>query len=160
MNKDIKKELEKFIFRVGSGVRSEALKIAPVGKDRVVSGANVKGGNLKKDIKVYENRAELSVSIGNSKLAPYALFVHQGTKPYTIKPLKKKALANVGAGAFFGKKVNHPGIKANPYLLTAANNYLKSPSMDKASKLLGTNIGDVVATNIKEQLKDISIKVT
>lgn len=45
----------------------------------------------------------------------YALYVHEGTSPYTIRPKSKQALFWKGA-AHPVAKVNHPGIKANPFL--------------------------------------------
>lgn len=44
---------------------------------------------------------------------PYAAHHHFGTKPYTIKPKTKKALA---FGGTVVKKVNHPGLKARPLI--------------------------------------------
>lgn len=43
---------------------------------------------------------------------PYAAHHHFGTKPYTIKPKSKKALA---FGGVVVKKVNHPGLPARPF---------------------------------------------
>jgi phage virion morphogenesis protein len=56
--------------------------------------------------------------IGNNELnfgtnVPYAAHHHFGTKPYTIKPKTKKALA---FGGTVVKKVNHPGLKARPLI--------------------------------------------
>lgn len=55
--------------------------------------------------------------IGNNELnfgtnVPYAAHHHFGTKPYTIKPKTKQALA---FGGVVVKKVNHPGLKARPF---------------------------------------------
>lgn len=64
--------------------------------------------------------------------ANYAAYVEHGTKPHTIVPKNKKALAwggerrlsgrlRSGATAtHFAKKVNHPGTKAQPYLVPGA----------------------------------------
>uniref|UniRef100_UPI00138DE305 HK97 gp10 family phage protein n=4 Tax=Campylobacter fetus TaxID=196 RepID=UPI00138DE305 len=97
------KIFKNFMFRVGAEVVNKSKKIAPF-----------KTGNLKKDIQVFK-ADQISVTIGNSKLAPYAKFVHFGTKPHIIKAKKVKGLANKKAGLFFGKQVNHPGTKAQPY---------------------------------------------
>ena len=63
-----------------------------------------------------------------------------------IRPKKKKAL-------YWGlqpvKKVNHLGIKANPYLLNAWNIY-KSGGLKRASDELVQKVG-------KEILKDIKV---
>ena len=98
--------LKRFLFRIGSGARYRAKQVAPY-----------KTGNLKKDIQVFDERIDsFSISVGNTKLAPYAKFVYFGTRPHVIKPKKMKALANKKSGQIFGKSVNHPGTKANPYI--------------------------------------------
>lgn len=45
----------------------------------------------------------------------YAMFVHEGTGPHVIVPLNKKALYWKGA-AHPVRKVNHPGIRSNPFM--------------------------------------------
>lgn len=64
---------------------------------------------------------------------PYAAHHHFGTKPYTIKPKSKQALA---FGGVVVKKVNHPGLPARPLIgvseadneeiLTLLNEHLES----------------------------------
>ena len=86
----------------------------------------------------------------DKKLAPYALFVHWGTKPHLIKPNKRKALRwatqntkqfakqskkgvfklyKVGANKHFGfafaKVIHHPGYKGDPFLTLALDDGLK-----------------------------------
>lgn len=54
--------------------------------------------------------------------APYAPFVHWGSKPHVIRPRKRKALRWASGGAFrFAKFVNHPGYQGDPYMVTALN---------------------------------------
>lgn len=51
---------------------------------------------------------------------PIALIHHEGSRPHVILPRKAKALAFVPRGAnrvVFAKRVNHPGSRANPYLV-------------------------------------------
>lgn len=49
-----------------------------------------------------------------------AVFVHFGTRPHPIDPVKKKALRWVSNGNFvFAKHVNHPGYKGDPFLYDA-----------------------------------------
>ena len=136
--KNIDKYLKDFLFRVGLGV-------AQVAKEKT---APIITGNLKRDIRVFEANAS-EVKIGNTLKIKYAKYVHSGTRAYTIKPKNKKALANKKAGLFFGKKVNHPGQKANPYLLNAWNIY-KNGGLKRASDELTQNVG-------KEILKDIKV---
>ena len=107
---NFKRHLKNFLFRIGSGIVLKAKYTAPI-----------KTGNLKKEV-------------GNTRLAPYAKFVHDGTAPHVIKPKRMKALANVKTGQMFGKKVNHPGTKANPYLLNAAEDFFDSQDLNKVSQ--------------------------
>lgn len=135
--KNIDKYLKDFLFRVGLGV-------AQVAKEKT---APIITGNLKRDIRVFEANAS-EVKIGNTLKIKYAKYVHSGTRAYTIKPKNKKALANKKAGLFFGKKVKHPGIKANPYLLNAWNIY-KNGGLKRASDELAQNVGKEIAKEIK-----------
>jgi hypothetical protein len=63
--------------------------------------------------------------IGN--IAPYATFVHFGTKPHTIEPDNKKILRwTDGNGFVFAKKVHHPGYKGDPFITNAINETFKN----------------------------------
>jgi hypothetical protein len=117
----IDKKTQELLFRVGVEVANRAKVIAPI-----VS------GNLRNDIQVFDDDLiDGVIAIGNTQITPYAKFVHDGTKPYEIRPKRKKAL-KTPYGVY--KKVNHPGIKANPYL-------------EKALK-------DVVSSGVIEQIAD------
>jgi len=51
-----------------------------------------------------------------------ARWQHEGTKPYVIVPRSKKVLRfAVNKEFVFSKRVRHPGIKADPFLYTAAD---------------------------------------
>jgi hypothetical protein len=58
----------------------------------------------------------------DSRVAPYARFVHDGTRPHLILPKKKKALRWPVNGRFvFSKKgVKHPGNKPDKWMERAA----------------------------------------
>lgn len=131
---------KKFLFRVASEIVNNAKEIAPY-----------KTGNLKKDIKVISYSHKKAV-IGNTKLAPYAKFVHFGTKPHMIKVKKARALANKN-GKIFGKKVNHPGTKANPYLENAANRYINSSGFTRAKSALANEVKNRLINDIKKAVK-------
>ena len=96
-----------------------------------------------------------SISVGNTKLAPYAKFVYFGTRPHVIKPKKMKALANKKSGQIFGKRVNHPGTKANPYLEKAFSEYVSSASFEKAKEQLAKDIGDETVKFITSSINNI-----
>ena len=117
------KSIRKFLYAVGSGIQHEAKKVAPVVT-----------GNLKNDIKVYQNFFKNAVEIGNSSIAPYAKYVYYGTKPHEIRVKKKKTLKNPFGGYY---TIKHPGTKANPYLENGLKNYISSGSFDEAVKKAG-----------------------
>ena len=55
--------------------------------------------------------------------APYAPFVHWGTRPHTIRPKSRKALRwPSGNGFVFAKLANHPGYKGDAYMVRAVDN--------------------------------------
>lgn len=136
---------KRFLFRIGSGVRYRAKQIAPY-----------KTGKLKEDIQVFDNRADsLSIGVGNTMLVSYAKFVYFGTRPHVIKPKKMKALANKKSGQIFGKSVNHPGTKANPYIEKAFSEYISSASFVKAKEQLAKDIGDETVKFITSSINNI-----
>lgn len=142
-----KKHIEAFLFRVAGEIVNDAKDLAPIGPDRIVNNTEIQGGNLQADIKVWnDNISSLEIEVGNSDITPYAIFVHEGTKPHIIRPKNKKGLANKKTGAFFGKEVHHPGTKANPYLKKAVDNYNFNPALDD----LGNKICEDVFENIKK----------
>lgn len=63
------------------------------------------------------------VVAGVKYLSKYAVFVHDGTKPHSIEPRKRKVLAWIprgpGGKTVFAQKVWHPGTKAQPWLREA-----------------------------------------
>ncbi|KAA3687887.1 HK97 gp10 family phage protein [Campylobacter fetus] len=135
------KIFKNFMFRVGAEVVNESKAIAPF-----------KTGNLKKDIQVFK-ADQTSVTIGNSKLAPYAKFVHFGTKPHIIRVKKARVLANKKSGIIFGKKVNHPGTKANPYLKNALDSYIKGSGFTRAKSALANEVKNRIVNDIKKAVK-------
>lgn len=137
---DIKKEIRNLLFRLGSEIVNEAKQ----------NTAPYRTGNLKKDIQVIKV-TDNEVEIGNTKKAFYAAFVHGGTKPHKIKAKNKKVLAS--KGKIFGKSVNHPGTKANPYLEIAMENYIKNGGMDRAVKSFSDKLSEMISIEIKKQIK-------
>ncbi len=102
-------EFGKAIQKSALMIQSNAIKEAPVNKQ-------TGGGNLRQNIRV--SSMTKTRAIVTSK-APYSVFVEEGTSPHVIVPRVKRGLANTRTGQFFGKKVNHPGTRANPFMSRA-----------------------------------------
>ncbi len=97
--------IEKTVYRV----EGDAKRDAPVNKG---SG----GGNLHQKISSrMKRRLEGEVQSG----AKYSGYVDQGTRPHIITIRRKKVLANKRTGQVFGKRVRHPGTKAQPFFTNA-----------------------------------------
>jgi HK97 gp10 family phage protein len=112
MPMEMTRQLDIAVKKTVSLVHNEAFKEAPVNKQ-----AN--GGNLRQSINSsITGIARGKVEVGSS----YGVFVHEGTSPHEIRPVNKKALANVRTGQFFGKLVRHTGTKPNPFLKRAVDN--------------------------------------
>lgn len=101
-------ELNKAIARSIGLLQNQTIKEAPVNKVAM-------GGNLRQSVKsamLSKLRGEVAVN------AKYSIYVHEGTAPHTIVA-RGRTLYNKRSGQFFGKKVNHPGTRANPFLQRA-----------------------------------------
>ena len=91
-----------------------ALSVALVNRNAKLE-APVKSGILRAGI-------HSKISPFNGKVestTSYGIFVHEGTSPHIIRPVKKKALYWKGA-AHPVKLVHHPGTKANPFMKRGA----------------------------------------
>lgn len=87
-------------------------RIKPKNKNRIL----YLDGRLAKSFRYQIANNELSFGTNE----PYAAHHHFGTRPYTITPKAKKALAFGGAVV---KKVNHPGLVARPFFgINSADN--------------------------------------
>ena len=66
--------------------------------------------------RMYETPGGLDVVIAAQQ--PYALYVHEGTKPHTILPKKAGGVLHfmIDGQDVFARSVNHPGTKANKFL--------------------------------------------
>lgn len=96
-----------------------AIKLAAQAtKSEMKSEVPKKTRNLARSIQA--TTSGFSAVIGpNLNDAPYAVFVHEGTKTHIIRPSSKKALFWPGAKHPV-KKVNHPGIKPNKFVIRTA----------------------------------------
>jgi len=97
--------IEKIAFKI----EGDAKRNAPVNKG---SG----GGTLRQSI---SSRMTGKASAVIESKAKYSAYVDQGTRPHIIRVKNARVLANKRTGQFFGKVVNHPGTKAQPYFSTA-----------------------------------------
>ena len=62
----------------------------------------------------------------DESIAPYAIYVHQGTKPHEIRPKDKTALSwVVGNKRIFAKFVKHPGYRGDGYMFAALSDALR-----------------------------------
>lgn len=104
-------ELNTAVTRSVGLLQSQAIKEAPVNKAGM-------GGNLRQMIR---SRMNTKISGEVSADASYSIFVEEGTKPHEIRAVNKKGLANKRTGQFFGKVVQHPGTKANPFMQRAVD---------------------------------------
>lgn len=107
---EMTKQLDIAVRRTLAKVIELTIKEAPVNKQ-------AGGGNLRQSIMSnMSGVARGKLEVGSQ----YGVFVHEGTRPHTITT--KRGLANKRTGQFFGKKVNHPGTKPNPFLQRAVEN--------------------------------------
>ncbi len=103
---------------IQKAVNKSAIKVLQIAQKE----APVKTHHLVQRIKA---RFEPLVGIVES-LAQYSVFVHEGTRPHIILPVRKKALANVKRGLMFGRKVNHPGTSPNRFMLRSIKKAIPS----------------------------------
>lgn len=104
-------ELSVAIERVISRIEGTAKRKAPVNK-------RTGGGTLRQSI-----RSRMT-GIGRGVVevtASYAAYVHEGTRPHIIRVVRKKVLADRRMGRIYGKVVNHPGTRPQPFLQEAVD---------------------------------------
>lgn len=104
---------------------------------------------LEKSVDYKVDKVEMNATVElNESDAPYALWVHDGTRPHLILPRAKKALRWVKNGKFvFAKKVWHPGTKPDPFLYEAGEaaapeiNMIFARALDDLAAKLDRQIG-------------------
>lgn len=110
-------EVGREVRRRGQRVLSRARELAPVKTGTLrASGSMSLGKNAAGEV-------EATVSFS----AKHAIFVHQGTKPHRIQgnPLLSFYWPKVGSQVAF-RWVNHPGTKAQPFLLDALEEVMRA----------------------------------
>ena len=99
-------EISKAVQKSVGTVHSAALREAPVNRQQG-------GGTLRQMI---NQRFTSKLSGEIESRANYSVYVHEGTRPHEIRIRNKRVLANKRTGQIFGKRVMHPGTKANPFM--------------------------------------------
>lgn len=83
-------------------------------------GSNGRGpGHLRSSIGWEQGRDSDGMYFDVQALADYALFVEVGTRPHVIESHGDYPLRNARTGQVFGRRVNHPGTAAQPFLRPA-----------------------------------------
>ena len=88
---------------------------------------NVQTGALRNNLEYSYRKNGDKVKITITSDMPYSVFVHEGTRPHIIRPVRKQVLKfQVGGRNVFTKEVRHPGTKPKPFLRKALKKYFKS----------------------------------
>lgn len=130
---DINKELDDITKDLANDVKKEAKNKVPVDK-----------GNLKRSIES-KKKGKGEYEVGSD--LPYAAAIEYGTKRRTIRAKTKKVLAAKGGSTkfkvnsrgytVFGREVQHPGTRAQPF-------------MDPAVKIVSKGAGKEVKIKIQK----------
>lgn len=112
------------LLRIGDRMAKRALQAtaedveAMVGHD---AGKHTKTGALFRSVHAHPAGSDAWEVGHDLQIAPYALFVHWGTRRHKIKPKDKKTLRFPMGGKFaFAREVDHPGYKGDPWIVRAA----------------------------------------
>lgn len=116
LNRALIKAPAEVVNQMSTAVKKSILIIQKVAMREAPVNKQTGGGNLRQKIKT-KMITKLSGVV--ESLAPYSIFVHEGTRPHDIRPVVAKGLANKRTGEYFGKLVHHPGTRANPYFARA-----------------------------------------
>lgn len=131
----ITKGLDEAVGKTGITIQAAAMKEAPVNKGQG-GGKGGRGGNLRQSITF----KKLGIASGVVEVgSEYGVYVHEGTRPHVIEVKNKKILANKRTGQLFGRRVNHPGTKANPFMQRAVEG-----SQNDINDLFGKIIRDII----------------
>lgn len=96
----------------------------------------VRTGALLQSISYSEIEEGKILVVGESERVKYGRFLEFGTKPYIIKPRKRKALKNpTEEGYIIRKAVRHPGIKARPW-------FFRKEHIQRAKEAFEKAVGD------------------
>lgn len=108
-----------FDDEVDAFLKGEIEKIKPFALQEAKNQTPIAGGVLVSSIRIRDIPNGFEIIWGNSQTFlkdlgfGYEFLVANGTRPHVITAKNAKVLTN--GSKFFGKKVNHPGTKANPF---------------------------------------------
>lgn len=107
-----KKKVKDALFRKGLKIEAEAKRLAPVDT-----------GRLRSSITTVMDDSGRGVKVRVGTNVEYAPYIEFGTEPYVIEPDEAEALKWTGEDGepVFAKKVEHPGIPAQPFLFPAVD---------------------------------------
>jgi len=106
----VRDQIQKAIGLSVALVNREAKLTAPVSQVKGKPGGRLRAG-IRSEISPFRGIVESTVN--------YGIYVHEGTAPHIIRPVRRKALYWKGA-AHPVKMVRHPGTKANPFMKRGA----------------------------------------
>lgn len=111
LNRAVQKSPQIVFDELSKAIKTSVNLIRPIMRKEVPRGAT-----RRLSANIQAKSSGLKGSVGpNLDITPYAIFVHEGTSPYTIRPKAKKALWWPGARHPV-RSVRHPGIKANRFV--------------------------------------------
>ena len=106
---------------VGIELYKRARRMARHAKNQAPIGTGPTAGRLKRSIKVYRHQRYTkgqTIRVGTS--VPYAMYVHEGTRPHMIYPQNPggalKFVPKGGTRVIITKRVKHPGSRPNRFL--------------------------------------------
>ena len=117
------------ITRLAEALRRTAEQSGTTTQEVLITGANYIKAEMESRVPVDTRNLHDSIGIvvtSNSvkigpdvSKAPYALYVELGTKKHVIEPKNKGGVLRftIGNRVIYATKVNHPGTKAQPYIL-------------------------------------------
>lgn len=127
-------------------------------QSQAVQGAPVVTGRLRGDITVFPQTKPNEISVGNSALIDYAVYVYYGTGIYgpkkkRITPKKAKALKTP-----YGYRTSVAGQKANPYLDDALDALVRSGRLNRLLGEFGDDMSEEIFEGITASLNNITVK--
>lgn len=117
-------EIKRIIWRPGGAGNADLKRRADNVARTAVAGAPKRSGTLARSIRVEQARTvggQFDAGYAVTANTPYALYVHEGTRPHTItgNPLLVFDWPKGGRHPAVLRRVNHPGTRAQPFLADA-----------------------------------------